>query len=245
MAINHLTGIGNYDSQSAYCQFGIVDSYTCSRDDAYVEAYVYTDADYPISSPPATSSIFLAKVNFYDSASYLYHYHGTISGSVTNLQVGSFSDYYIQIWWGSAGDLLYTWGDNHTCSIDDNGQWNETSTGGYTNGYKFALLRSVVNHNVWSMCAVYPVGVLSPQNTPYTGSYVSPGVDGYFCQAGPYPPYGNYTDYSWFETINPPSRAKLSKLRLKSGGTILATTNDGPLPSGDGDLFITWIDDDE
>jgi hypothetical protein len=226
MAVNYVQPIGNFYSRSVFCQYGKVTSYTCSREEAYVEAFIHTDIDYTVTEPPATSSIFLAKVNFADTASYHYTANVTLSGSVTELQSGSFADYYIQVWWGAAGDLHYTWANRHTCSIDVNGQWQESAQTANP-GYKFALLRSRSDHKIWSLATVYPSSGSIPATKIITGSYISPGVDGYFCAAAsPYALYGLYTDYSWF--CGTTQIAKLAKLRLVSNGAILATTNDTP-----------------
>jgi len=220
MAYNLITGSGNFTLLATDCLIGSA-SWTGSttRDQLYVQGLLKTDIFYPILG---TSSLFVAKMNFSGSgATYNYQYTGALSGSVTELQSGSYSDYYVDTWWGVPYDYLYTFDPYVTRSISDGGQWTDVAGGAWKQGYHYAFLRRKSDKKIVSMCAVYPVSSSTGVNNVNT--YVSPGVGGFFCMttgAG-----GIKAD---IQNETAAGFAKKAELRLLAGNVIIASTEDAP-----------------
>ena len=218
---NLITGSGNFTDLSDWYLIGSA-SWTGSttRDELYVQGQLKTDIFYDVGG---TSSLFVAKMNFSGSGdTYTYNYTGALSGSVTNLQTGTFADYYVNTWWGVPGDILYTFEPVTTRSIDDAGQWVDAAGGAWKTGYKIAFLHRKSDAKIVSMCAVYPVS----RSASEAVEYVSPGVDGYFTLV---PSAATYlTDLT---SQGASGSAKAAELRFISNNAVLATTNDAPPPA--------------
>jgi hypothetical protein len=230
MAYNLITGSGNFTLLATDCLIGSA-SWTGSttRDELYVQGLIKTDIFYP---DLGTSSLFVAKMNFEESgqSSYTFNYTGALSGSVTNLQEGSYSDYYVETWWGQPWDYLYTFDTYPEREIDANGQWIDAAGGAWKSGYKFAFLIRKSDKKLVSMCAVYPVSSSTGESI---STYVSPGVNGFFCfvynsarsrTAGE---SGYFTDV---KNQTAPGFEKRADLTLIDGDVVIATTQDPPPP---------------
>lgn len=215
---NLITGSGNFTDGAEQYLIGSA-SWTGSttRDELYVQGQFKTDIFYDVGG---TSSLFLAKMNFSGSGEgYTYDYTGALSGSVTNLQEGTFADYYINTFWGARGDILYTYDPVTTRSIDDGGQWTDTVGGPWKTGYKIAFLYRKSDAKIVSMCAVYPVS----RSASEAVEYVTPGVNGYFTLL----PSG--TSYSTdLIAQGAGGNPKAAELRFIADNGVLATTNDPP-----------------
>ena len=221
MAYNLITGSGNFTLLATDCLIGSA-SWTGSttRDELYVQGQLKTDIFYDILG---TSSLFVAKMNFEnDGADYVYAYTGALSGSVTDLQEGTYDDYYVQTWWGIPYDYLYTFDPVTTRSIDANGQWSDVAGGAWKQGYHFAMLHRKSDNKIVSLCVKYPVSSSTGENTE---EYVSPGVNGFFCLVDGGPSY-----FADLQNQTAPGFEKKAELRFISNDAVLATTYDAPPP---------------
>ena len=222
MAYNLITGSGNFTNTATEYLIGSA-SWTGSttRDELYVQGQLKTDIFYDVLG---TSSLFVAKMNYEnDGDGYVYEYTGALSGSVTELASGSFSDYYVNTFWGVTADILYTFDPVTTRSIDADGQWQDAAGGAWKTGYKFAFLYRKSDDKIVSVCTVYPVSA-SDGSTSSFSEYVSPGVDGYFCTRTTAAAY--YTDNRGEAAAT--SSQKKAELRFISNDVPIATTTDSP-----------------
>lgn len=230
MAYNLITGSGNFTDSGSFCLIGSA-SWTGSttRDELYVQGQLKTDIYYDIGG---TSSIFSAQMNYSASGvNYTFEYTGALSGSVTNLQDGTYADYYVDTWWGTPNDILYTFDPYVTRSLDANGHWEDAAGGAWKTGWKFAFLKRRTDGKIMSMCTYYPVSSSLGESI----QYVSPGVNGYFCMIAS----GNST-LTDLGTQTPAGKPKQAQLRLVAGDVILATTNDAPPPAPEPEVTFSF-----